>query len=85
MSEVRARVQKKLEALKARGTKRQPKNKKRKRVEDKEDAEADGEETGGQASKRKKQVVPEKEKRVTRSEAAKSVERPQLRRLVKRN
>ncbi|KAJ7925411.1 hypothetical protein B0H13DRAFT_1863246 [Mycena leptocephala] len=72
MSEVRARVQKKLEALKARGTKKQPKNKKRKRVEDEEEeAEADGEETGGQASKRKKQVVPEKEKRVTRSKLRK--------------
>jgi hypothetical protein len=75
MSEVRAKVAKQLAALKSKkkAVKKQPK---RKRADDEE-------ETGGQGSRRKKQAMQEKEKRVTRSEAAKSVERPRPRRLVK--
>lgn len=74
MSEVRAKVAKQLAALKSKkkAVKKQPKQK---RADDEEDAD--------EGSRCKKQAVQEKEKRVTRSEAAKSVERPRPRRLVK--
>jgi hypothetical protein len=82
MSAVRAKVAKERAALQARkkpaGKKTQGK---RKRVDDEEDA--DDEETGQQGKRRKNPAGPEKEKRVTRSEAAKSVDRPRPKRIVK--
>jgi hypothetical protein len=76
MSEVRAKVAKQLAALKS-------KKKAVKKTQPKQKRADDEEETGGQGSRHKKQAMQEKEKHVTWSEAAKLVERPRPRWLVK--